>query len=467
MTDHLRIVSLDAENVKRLRAVHIEPNPTDGLVIIGGDNAQGKTSVLDSIMWALGGLGTVSEMPIREGERQASIRVDLGDMTVTRTFTPKGSRLEVTGADGSKFASPQSLLDSLTGAISFDPLEFARMDARKQVETLMRAVGLDFKDLNAARKASYDERTVINRQLATATAQLQAMPRHADAPATRPDLYALRAEVERRASVNKDFAQHREALEKLKASRESALESAARLDAEKVGIADALTAALVKIDQWESGEIERIRRQASENREAARADSENMAAAKSGAANKYREAATAYEAEIADAERILSDAVDLDEAEAVAALNKAEADLERVIENEAHAKARENVIALQKRSDAETAAIEKIDQDKADMISKATMPVDGLSFSDDSVLLNGIPLSQSSSAQVLRVSTGIGLALNPKLRVILIRDGSLLDNANLEAMRQAAGAANAQIWVERVGDDGRATVIIEDGMVKE
>jgi len=81
--------------------------------------------------------------------------------------------------------------------------------------------------------------------------------------------------------------------------------------------------------------------------------------------------------------------------------------------------------------------------------------------------LRGVPFSQASSAEQLRVSVAMGLAMNPTLRVVLIRDGSLLDSASMQLIAEEAAKNKAQVWVERVSEDGAGcTVVIEDGMVQ-
>ena len=62
----VKIIELEAENIKRVKAVQIVP-ALNGLTIIGGDNNQGKTSVLDAIAWALGGDKYRPEAAQREG----------------------------------------------------------------------------------------------------------------------------------------------------------------------------------------------------------------------------------------------------------------------------------------------------------------------------------------------------------------------------------------------------------------
>ena len=85
---------------------------------------------------------------------------------------------------------------------------------------------------------------------------------------------------------------------------------------------------------------------------------------------------------------------------------------------------------------------------------------------DGTVLFDGVPLSQASRAQQIRTSVAIGIAMNPKLKVLLIRDGSLLDEENMQLVVDMAKQHDAQIWIERVGDKDASAIIIEDGHVR-
>jgi DNA repair exonuclease SbcCD ATPase subunit len=101
----MKILQLTAENVKKLKVVDI--NPDTDVVQITGKNGSGKTSVLDSIWWALGGTKEIQAMPIRKGQESARIKLDLKEIVVTRKFTDKGSTLTVENAEGARFPSPQ------------------------------------------------------------------------------------------------------------------------------------------------------------------------------------------------------------------------------------------------------------------------------------------------------------------------------------------------------------------------
>lgn len=101
--------------------------------------------------------------------------------------------------------------------------------------------------------------------------------------------------------------------------------------------------------------------------------------------------------------------------------------------------------------------------EKAKQLQAAKYPVEGLGVDDDGVTFNGIPFSQASSAEQLRVSAAMALALNPKLRVILIRDGSLLDSEQGAALCKFAEENNCQVWLEQVSTDKAVGIVIEDG----
>ena len=112
------------------------------------------------------------------------------------------------------------------------------------------------------------------------------------------------------------------------------------------------------------------------------------------------------------------------------------------------------------------ATIEQIDADKAKALADADFPVDGLSFDSEQVLYRDVPFSQASSAEQLRVSMGMAAAANPDLRVMLIRDGSLLDPDSLRLVAEFAAERDFQVWLEVVREDEACSVVIEDGAVR-
>ena len=135
-----------------------------------GQNAQGKSSVLDVIVSALGGKELCPEVPIRQGETEARAFLDLGDLKVTRRwwFKESGeltSDLRVETAEGARFSKGQEAASALLGRLSFDPLEFTRWKPDAQYRALRAFVpDFDFEENAGLRKAAYDERTDVSRE---------------------------------------------------------------------------------------------------------------------------------------------------------------------------------------------------------------------------------------------------------------------------------------------------------------
>jgi len=416
----VRIIRLEAENVKRLRCVEIEPNGAP-VVQITGRNAQGKTSVLDSIWMALGGGRAAKHTgrPIRDGERRASVTLDLGELTVSRSWTTKGTRLHVEAADGSHVTSPQKLLDSLVGSLSFDPLAFAGLPARKQRETLLDLVVLPFDvaEVDKCRADLYEERREVNRAIKDLEARLDAMPRPLGVTST-------------------ELVSPADLLEELEAARgKHDAAEAARSEARDA------EASLFRCSE----EVARLRRD-------------------------LVEAECALSAFRADAEELgdVADALSVDLPDVDAARSRL-SDVEStntVIRQAADYKAASASLKRgNKKADDLTKKLEELDATKAQGLREAKMPISGLGFDADGVTYKGVPFGQASAAERLRVSMAMAMALNPKLRVIRITEGSLLDSENLAIIERMAEANDFQVWLEVVREDGAVGVVIEDGSV--
>ncbi len=106
------------------------------------------------------------------------------------------------------------------------------------------------------------------------------------------------------------------------------------------------------------------------------------------------------------------------------------------------------------------------DAEKLAAIEKAKLPVESLTFGDGIVLLNGVPFDQGSDAEQLRASCALAMAGNPTLRVLRVRDGSLLDEDALALLAKMAEERDYQVWIERVGS-GNIGFVLEDGQLKE
>jgi DNA repair exonuclease SbcCD ATPase subunit len=409
----MHITQLTAENVKRLSAVQITPD--GNMVVIGGKNGHGKSSVLDSIAYALAGQKAVPRDPIRRGATKAQVVVDLGELVVTRVITSGSSRLEVTAKDGRKLGSPQKVLDKLVGELTFDPLEFSRLKPDKQRDVICKISGLDTAEFDTRRKSVFDERTIVNRQLRQADSALHQAPHHTGAISNETSISELTAELERRRAANAANTAKRD---ELNAARKDAKAAMASISALKAQLLQA-EANLVQIQK--AGKDLRIEVDGLKDQ---------------------------------DTDGLLGQILDAEETS------------KKIRDNREHARLSKDAANLRAESEELTARIGQIDQEKADAIANAEYPVQGLGVDDDGVLLDGLPFEQASQAQQLCVSVAIGLALNPELRVLLIRDGSLLDKDSLELVAKMAEEADAQLWIERVEEDEAVTVVIEDGTVR-
>lgn len=423
----MKIISLCAENIKRLRAVEISPD--GNLVEITGQNGQGKTSVLDAIWWALAGSKPIQSAPIRKGAESGHITLNLGEMIVRRTFGLKDegeytTTLSVESADGARYKKPQDILNGLLDSLTFDPLHFARMQAREQFDALRKFVpGFDFDDAEAKNRSDFAKRTDANRRAkekraGTASIQIPDDFQPIDETAI------LDALTE--ASTDNDRIAER------KRRREAAGQDAARL------IANANT----------------LRQNAADLRR--RADEDEAAAAKCDAEafeinNKIAAAPPLPEpVDVADLRKHL-DTARAHNATGARAEEKARLSREA---HEAEAEAKALTEAMDERELAKRMAIER-----------AELPVDGLGFGDGEILLNGVPFNQASDAEQLRASVAIAMAANSKLRVIRVRDGSLLDSKSMALLAELADANDCQVWIETIQSGRPAAIVIEDGAV--
>lgn len=426
----MKIIELQAENVKRLRAISIKPD--GNLVEITGQNGAGKSSTLDAIWWALTGLSNVQSKPIRKGEEAARIYLDLGELKVTRTFkqTESGdftSAIAVETVEGAKFGSPQKMLDTLVGELSFDPLAFSRLPAAAQFGELKKLVpDVDFDAIEAANKEDFDRRRDANRSAKEARSAEASISVPADTPDEPIDEAELVAELERAGEENSK-------LERRKARREQA-----------------------------ARDVETAERTAAADRERADEMRRN--------ADKLAEQAAEQERHAAEQRKALQDApalpepIDTTDIRArIAAARTTNADVARKLERVEHGKRAER---LEARSGELTTAMEVRNAAKVKAIADAKLPVAGLTLDDGVVLLSGIPLDQASDAEQLRTSIAVAMALNPKLRVIRVRDGSLLDDRSMEILAEMAGDNDFQIWIETVASGRPGAIVIEDGAVK-
>lgn len=410
-----KIIRLQATNYKRLKAVEITPD--GNIVTIAGKNGAGKSSVLDAITAALGGVDKrKTPKPIRDGEETATIILETDELVVTRHFSATGaSSLSVKTHDGAKFPKAQAKLDDLLGKLSLDPFAFTMLSEKEQLETLLNLVDLPFdpQELEQQRKALYEQRAEVGRQ----------------------------GKAIGEVVVDKSLPAEEQSAGELIAQIREAQDHNAELD----NAMQAVEVQRITVSNREA-EIERLEEQLAEARQQLEVDQSNHRLAQEKAASMGSKRDTS------DLETQLSNVEESNvaiRANNAARRRKAEQD------------------RLRDEYKAYTAKLEELDRTKADGLAKAEMPVEGLGFDEHGVTFEGIPFKQTNTASQIRVSFAMAMALNPKLRVIRIAEGSLLDEDNMKLIADMAAEHDFQVWVETVGAGDGTGVIIEDGEIKE
>ena len=408
------IIELVSENFKRLKAVRIVPKGST--IVLNGDNAQGKSSVLDAIASGLGGAREAPEEPIRRGARRAKnvLRIDDPPFTIEQTFTKRGLQMRLLGPDGEPLNRPQERLNELYDRKTIDPLAFERLSEtadgrRQQRDTLRAIVGVDFTEQDAQRAVLEAQRKTANGEVKRLTGLLDSMEYDPDAP-------------------------------------------------------DEVKDPAILVDEWQKADVERQDFIAREGRLAARIQAVDELEAK---IKTLQENVTAQRlwletesAAVEEARAAIPNPATL--REQIDTLN---ATNEQVRAKLSYRKTEDELTIQEELASSLTEQMRDIDAEKARLLSEVSFPVAGLGFDDDGVTFNGLPFKSASQAERLRVSTAIALALKPKLRVLLVRDASRLDATSLELMSKLAEEHDAQLWLERVGTHDEGAIIIEDGEV--
>jgi DNA repair exonuclease SbcCD ATPase subunit len=399
---HYKIVNLKAHNFLRLKAVDITPGDNP-VIEITGKNGAGKSSVLKAI-WSVFANREVSKgipSPVRSGEESGSVSVDLGDMTITRSWTGTDTYLRIENKNGAVYRSPQALLDKLKTSLSFDPLAFTRMDKKEQRATLLKVLGVDLDSMEREREGYFNARTEANREVKNLTAQMQ--------PYQMLPVNLPRDQISAGDLINRI----REA--------EQNNQKIAQVDRE-----------ITKKEQ-EIIDFERKLQQIKADLEVAINTRDGM-----------------KEISVSDMEKQLSNIEELNKQ-----IQKKQA-LDGIVTR---------LNAVSKKSDELTEKIEFIDRMKKESLKSADLPMPDISISPDGILYRDIPLSQCSAAEQVRVSVAMGAALNPGLRVLLIQDGSLLDSSSRKIIEDLAREQDMQVWIETVDETGSSGILIEDGEI--
>lgn len=404
----VKINSLEFENVKRIKAVQLEPSKS-GLTIIGGKNRQGKTSVLDSIAWALGGDKFKPSNPMRHGsvvEPHLKVTLDNG-ITVERSG--KNSSLKVIDSTGNKVG--QQLLNSFVEQFALDLPKFMNQSSKEKAATLLRIIGVGDKlyQLEANEQTLYNQRTAIGRIADQKEKFAKEMPVYTGVPAepvSASELIRQQQDILARNGENQRKREQRDYYKSQLELAQTAYEQAkSRLEA------------------------------AENNYKLASLDAENLT----------DENTSELERNIAEIEEINKKVrANLDR-------EKAEIDADDYKEQYKHL----------------TNEIENIRQAKKDLLNGADLPLPGLSVEGGELLYNGSKWDCMSGSEQLIVATSIVRKLNPDCGFVLLDKLEQLDGDTLTEFGSWLESQGLQAIATRVSTGDECSIIIEDGMSRE
>lgn len=411
----VKIMALEAENVKRIKAVALTPLPT-GLTLVGGNNNQGKTSVLDALAWALGGDRFRPDAAVRDGAlAPAHLKVTLSNGVVVER---KGKNASLTVTDPTGRRSGQQLLNAFVEPLALDLPRFMDATDKEKADILLRIIGigteLHARDLEI--KALYDKRTFTG-QLASQkkhfAEELHSYPDAPEQPVSASDLIRQQQDILARNGENQR-----------KRAQLASLEEKAQLLAQRVQL---LTRDL----------------EAAEH--ALRAAQDDLQDARKSAEQLQDESTAALEASIRDIEETN---------------RKVRANLEK-------ARAEDEAAQYTAEYDQLTEAIAQKRADRMALLNGADLPLPGLGVEDGTLTYNGKHWRDMSGSDQLRVAAAIVRRLNPDCGFVLLDKLEQMDMDTLRSFAAWLEAEGLQAIATRVSTGSECQIIIEDGMVKD
>lgn len=405
----VKINSLELENIKRIRAVKIEPTAT-GLTVIGGKNNQGKTSVLDSIAWALGGDRFRPSSAVREGSViPPYLRIELSNGLVVER-KGKNSDLKVIDPAGNK--SGQQLLNEFVSAFALDLPKFMNANNHDKADTLLQIIGVGDRlyELERIERETYNNRHAIGQIADSKKKHASEMPFYNDVPDELISASELIKQQQDILARNGENARKR--LSKEHYVKE--LEEAQR----------AYNLAEIRLREAE----------------------QNAAVAITSAENLIDESTAELEKNIADIEIIN---------------NKIRTNLEKE-------KAEEEAKDYGNKYDELTAALNDIRKQKYELLHNADLPLDNLSVEDGELTYNGFKWDNMSGSDQLKVAAAIVRKLNPECGFVLLDKLEQMDIDTLNSFGAWLEQEGLQAIATRVSTGDECSIIIEDGYsVKE
>lgn len=418
----VKIASLEAENVKRIKAVQIEPLPT-GLTVVGGNNNQGKTSVLDAIAWALGGERFRPAAAARDGAvSPPHLKVELSNGIVVERRGKNGS-LTVTDPSGKR--AGQMLLNEFVENLALDLPRFLNASDSEKADTLLQIIGVggQLAEMDRQIKALYDKRTAVGQIVAQKKGFAEEMlgyPEAPDEPVSAAELIRRQQDILARNGENQRLRSHLVEITHAKHRYQDELE---RLD-ERIAMLQQQKADLLV---------------------------------------QYNEAATQEET----ARKTVVQLQDESTEEIEAALAEIEETNRKVRANMDKARALDDARELAAQYEAMSVQLKELRRSRTELLTGADLPLPGLGVEDGCLTYNGKRWGDMSGSDQLRVATAIVRRLNPACGFVLLDKLEQMDLGTLREFGDWLEAEGLQAIATRVSTGGECQIIIEDGRVKE
>lgn len=421
-----RLVRAQVSNVLGIKLAEVKFSADGGMVVIGGENGAGKSSLLDALRWALDGVKPKGKELLHHGADKGVVTLDLAGevVEVRRAVTEKGTTLKVTGPDGGDLKKPQGVLDALCGRFGIDPTEFLTLSDADQAKRVQEVMGVDFADLDTEYKRLYEERTNANRRVRDAEGELRNLPRPEPGDPTEE---VVLSDLLRQISVA-------EIAESIGANDEKKLNDLrAKNHSLSYEIADIET------------KLETLRHE----RDAVIAEGKALAAqvqTSNSALAKMKDEGS-------------------DSASLRAKLANAETINARVAVAKRRVEAESKVRALGIDAEKVDKSLAAVQVERSKRIEAAPLCIAGVDIQNGAVHYNNAPLSEASDGQRLKVAFEIAAAGNPDLKVLFLRHGALLDSKNRKTVAELARERGYTVVMEVVGTSG-IDVLIEEGVAK-
>jgi DNA repair exonuclease SbcCD ATPase subunit len=435
----MHIQKLTTENFMKVKFAEVNFDEEGNLIIVGGNNGQGKTSFLNSIEVLLNGAKSLPPEPLREGAESGRITAELkseegdpyDDLIVERTIgADRKTSLKIKSKSKKGVKYTQSMLFEIIGKLAFDPLAFKNMEVKAQVEHLKKTFDIDLSDLEKKFTESFEERTELNRDIKSLEAQFEAKEHHKDAPKEVVTVSQLSEDLEAARKHNKENQEKTDALRDLRGDLEELTEQKTQM-------------------------IENVKKLKKEL-----ADFETDV--------KEQEKSEKTTAElITKAEKIVEKLEDEKLDVFLKKIETAEEENDKVRSNTIRNDLETDIKTKTAVADGLTEKLDGLRTEKKDRLAAVDFPVEGLGFNANGVTFKDLPFEQASGAEQLKISVSIAIAANPKLKVFLIRDGSLLDKENVKMIAKMAEDFGCQVLIEMVGEESGMTIVFEDGLIKE